>query len=221
MLHFKVEWAMFYRYSARVLDVLIVLVSLPVVIPTILFFSLLIYIDDPGSVIFSQRRLGKNKKIFYMYKLRKFRCNESSNGRAVTLSNDSRFTKVGRIIEKFKIDELPQFYNILVGDMSFVGPRPITMFFADEYENLYYDLFKFRPGVFGPNQVKYRNEGKILAQQKNPEKYYRDFLIKDKAERDILFFSNAGLYDYISILLKGIFAVIFSSLDSTNNCNIP
>ena len=201
---------MFYSVSTRVLDILIILISLPIVIPIVLVFSLLIYFDDPGSVIFTQKRLGKNKVVFNMYKLRKFRCSESSNGQAVTLSDDDRLTKVGRFIEKSKIDELPQFYNILIGDMSLVGPRPVTMFFADEYENLYHDLFKIRPGIFGPNQVKYRNEGKILAQQENPEEYYRDFLVKDKAERDIIFFNNAGFYDYISILLKGVFAVIFS-----------
>ena len=200
---------MFYRVSTRALDILIVLISLPIVVPIVSIFSLLIYFDDPGSVIFTQKRLGKNKAIFNMYKLRKFRCNESSNGRAVTLSDDDRFTKVGKFIEKSKIDELPQLYNILIGNMSFVGPRPITMFFADAYENSYHDLFKFRPGVFGPNQVKYRNEGEVLAQKKNPEKFYRDFLVKDKAERDILFFNNISLYDYLSILFKGIFSVIF------------
>jgi len=206
---------MFYRVSSRIFDILIVLISLPIVIPVVFIFSLLIYFEDSGNVFFVQKRLGRNKVIFNMYKLRKFRCNESPKGRAVTLSDDDRFTIVGKFIEKCKIDELPQFYNILTGDMSFVGPRPITMFFADEYKNSYHDLFKFRPGVFGPNQVKYRNEGETLAQKENPEKFYRDFLVKDKAERDILFFNNISLYGYFSIIFKGIFSVIFSSSRSS------
>ena len=201
---------MFYNRITRILDISIVIISLPIVVPIVLTFSLLIYIDDPGSVIFSQRRLGKRKKIFNMYKLRKFRCNESPNGRSVTLSDDNRFTKVGKFIEKNKIDELPQFYNILRGEMSFVGPRPITMFFADEYENSYHALFKFRPGVFGPNQVKYRNESVLLSKQSNPEEFYRKFLIKDKAERDIIFFENANLYSYLLIFTKSLFSVVFN-----------
>ena len=82
--------------------------------------------------------------------------------------------------------------------MSIVGPRPITLFFEDEYESKYDELFQYSPGIFGPNQILYRNEGEILSEQNDPEHYYRKVLVKDKAERDIDYFANTN-YDSLTL----------------------
>ena len=193
----------------RIIDNILALIALPLGIALIFSSAILLYIESPGPVIFKQKRLGKDRKYFLMYKIRKFHPDESEFGRGFTLASDSRCTKVGAVLEKLKFDELPQLFNILKGDMSIIGPRPITLFFEDEYESKYEELFAYRPGIFGPNQILYRNEGEILSNQKDPERYYREVLVKDKAERDIDYFQNTSCFSQYLLVLKGLYTTIF------------
>jgi lipopolysaccharide/colanic/teichoic acid biosynthesis glycosyltransferase len=193
----------------RILDCLLAFIALPFGIILIVISGLFLYLESPGPIIFKQKRLGKDRRYFTMYKIRKFHPEESEFGRGFTLASDSRCTKVGAVLEKIKLDELPQLINILKGDMSIIGPRPITLFFEDEYESKYAALFNYRPGIFGPNQILYRNEGSILSSQSDPEKYYREFLVKDKAERDIGYFQNTSCFSQYVLVIKGLYATVF------------
>jgi lipopolysaccharide/colanic/teichoic acid biosynthesis glycosyltransferase len=193
----------------RILDCLLAFIALPFGIILIVISGSFLYLESPGPIIFKQKRLGKDRRYFTMYKIRKFHPEESEFGRGFTLASDSRCTKVGAILEKIKLDELPQLINILKGDMSIIGPRPITLFFEDEYESKYDILFNYRPGIFGPNQILYRNEGSILSSQLDPEKYYREFLVKDKAERDIDYFQNTSCFSQYILVIKGLYATVF------------
>ncbi len=195
--------------AKRAIDCILCLVALPLAIILIMVSSIFLYIESPGPVIFKQKRLGRDRKYFMMYKIRKFHPDESEFGRGYTLASDTRCTKVGLILEKLKFDELPQLYNILVGDMAIVGPRPITLFFEDEYQSKYDQLFQYRPGIFGPNQILYRNEGQLLSEQGDPEHYYRTILVKDKAERDIKYFSETNCFRQYLLIAKGIYSTIF------------
>ena len=193
----------------RAIDFILCFLAFPLQIILITISIIFLYIESPGPVIFKQKRLGRDRRYFMMYKIRKFHPDESEFGRGYTLASDSRCTKVGLILEKLKFDELPQLYNILIGDMSIVGPRPITLFFEDEYESKYDELFQYSPGIFGPNQILYRNEGEILSEQNDPERYYRKVLVKDKAERDIDYFANTNCFHQYLLIAKGIYTTIF------------
>ena len=141
----------------RIIDIILVLIALPFGLILIVISGLFLYIESPGPIIFKQKRLGQNRKYFVMYKIRKFHPDESEFGKGYTLASDSRCTKVGAALEKIKFDELPQLFNIMKGDMAIVGPRPMPLFFEDEYKLKYDQLFQYRPGIFGPNQILYRN----------------------------------------------------------------
>ena len=193
----------------RAIDFILCFLALPLAIILITISIIFLYIESPGPVIFKQKRIGRDRRYFMMYKIRKFHPDESEFGRGYTLASDARCTKVGLILEKLKFDELPQLYNILMGDMAIVGPRPITLFFEDEYESKYDELFQYSPGIFGPNQILYRNEGEILSEQNDPERYYRKVLVKDKAERDIDYFANTNCFLQYLLIAKGIYTTIF------------
>ncbi len=193
----------------RVIDFSLVLVALPVAVILITISGLILYIESPGPIIFKQKRLGQNRKYFVIYKIRKFHPDESESGAGFTLASDSRCTKVGNILEKIKFDELPQLFNILKGDMAIVGPRPMPLYFEKEYLGKYDDLFKFKPGIFGLNQILYRNEGELLSKQEDPDKFYKETLIKDKAERDIDYFNSASCTSQYLLVIKGLYTTIF------------
>ena len=118
----------------------------------VLFFLLVIlaiWLETGRPFLFSQIRLGYRGKQFRIYKFRKFYPEETSLGSPLTAKNDSRMTRLGRFLEKSKLDELPQLWNVLLGDMSFVGPRPETPNFADCFEQRFADVLAYRPGIFG------------------------------------------------------------------------
>lgn len=126
-----------------------------------------------GPIIFKQERVGKNKKIFYIYKLRTMTdCDDRASDRQVTVINDQRITRIGRILRKYKIDELPQLYNVLKGDMSFVGPRPEVKKYVKFYEEEYDEILKIKPGITDLASIEYIDENTIISKYSDPEKIY-------------------------------------------------
>ena len=127
-------------------------------------------IDTSLPGIFKQKRVGRNGKIFTVYKVRSM-CNNNDIYNTVTTKLDPRITKFGSFIRKTKLDELPQLFNILIGEMSFVGPRPDVPGFADLLEGDNRIILSIRPGITGPATLLFKNEEEILASQENPEEY--------------------------------------------------
>ena len=192
----------------RLLDVTVALVALIVFTPLMLVIVLAIWMGGSRPIFFSQVRLGLRGRHFRIYKFQKFhnRCGAASG--LVTVDNDPRFTRLGRFLGKTKLDELPQLWNILKGDMSIVGPRPESLELAHCFSGIYLRVLQYRPGLFGPNQVLFRNESSIFPDNYDPEKFYCEYLFPLKANIDLAYFPHRSLVSDIGWVIRGLLAVI-------------
>lgn len=134
-------------------------------------------------------------------------------GAGVTLSGDARMTRVGRVLEKTKLDELPQLWNIVCGEMSFVGPRPETLRFADLFVGPYRKVLDFTPGVLGPHQVLHRTESDLYPADCDPEAFYREVIFVQKARMNLEYFSRSTFLDDLLLLIRGVFATLVGVVD--------
>lgn len=191
----------------RMMDILIASAALIYLSPVMLGIAIAIYLEDGAPILFSQTRLGVDGKPFKLLKFRKFWADAGSAGLPVTLTDDPRLTRVGRFLEKTKLDELPQFWNILVGDMSVVGPRPESLHFADCFVGSFRGLLLYRPGLFGPAQVKFRNESAYYQAGEDPERIYRETLFPAKASMDLPYYENRSLLRDLGWICQGVAAV--------------
>lgn len=199
-----------YTYNAvvrRAFDVSAALTALVVFAPVMLVIACGIKMDTPGPILFSQFRLGCGGHHFRLYKFRKFGHGTGCGGRSVTLKHDARMTRVGRLLERTKLDELPQFWNVLIGDMSIVGPRPETLDFADCYTGPYRAVLDHKPGLFGPNQVIFRSESSLYPQDRDPHEFYRAVLFPAKARIDLSYFPQRTFISDIGWTIRAGLAV--------------
>jgi len=150
---------------------------------------LLASLDTKSNGFFIQRRVGKDGRLFRVIKIKTMYVG-SGLSTTVTQSGDPRITKLGTFFRKTKIDELPQLFNVLVGDMSFVGPRPDVPGFADSLEGRQRSVLSIRPGVTGPATLKYRNEEELLAAQEDIEAYNRDVIFPDKVKINLSYIES-------------------------------
>lgn len=188
----------------RGFDILLAVIGLIIAAPTMGLISILLWLESPGHVIFTQTRIGLHGHRFRMHKFRKFPADWGEKGPAVTVACDSRMTFIGAILEKLKFDELPQLWNILKGEMSFVGPRPESPQFGDMFEGRHANLLNYVPGIFGPNQIAFRNESAMYPPDESPESFYRSVLFPKKAEADLEYFSKATWLTDIVWIIRGV-----------------
>ncbi len=168
--------------------------------PILLVVAVLIRIKMPGGpVIFTQKRVGRNGKLFTMYKFRSMTVSHS--GSSVSVKGESRITPLGAKLRKYKLDELPELWNVLIGDMSLVGPRPDVPGYADKLEGENRRVLLLKPGITGPASLKYRNEEEILAEQENPQKYNDEVLFPDKVRMNIEYLDNWSFWNDIKIII--------------------
>ena len=175
-----------------------------VLLPLMLVISIVIKLDSKGPVFFKQKRVGKDGKLFTMIKFRSMSVVQKSKS-TVSVKGDVRITKVGAFIRKYKFDELPELWNVLLGQMSIVGPRPDVKGFADELQGEERLILELRPGITGPASLKYVNEEELLSHQENPEKYNNEVIYPDKVRINLDYYYNQNLI----LDLKIIFATIF------------
>ena len=155
------------------------LIGLLILWPVLLVVAILIRIKMPdGPVIFKQKRVGRNGKLFTMYKFRSMTVGHG--GSSVSVAGESRITPLGAKLRHYKLDELPELWNVLIGDMSFVGPRPEVPGYADQLKGDDREVLKLRPGITGPASLKYRDEEDLLATQADPQKYNDEVIFPDK-----------------------------------------
>ena len=192
----------------RLFDIMISLVGLLVTLPVTGLVMLLLSSESPRHMFFAQTRLGKNGNPFKMYKFRKFPVAWQDDGPGVTVAFDSRMTKLGAFLERTKIDELPQLWNVLKGDMSIVGPRPESMKFKDLFVGEYADILRFKPGLFGPNQVRFRNEAELYPPDMPPEKFYRECLFPQKVENDLAYFRQTNPFKDLLFIARGVWVTL-------------
>lgn len=168
--------------------------------PVLLVVALLIRIKMPGGpVIFKQKRVGQHGRLFTMYKFRSMTVSHS--GSSVSVKGESRITPLGAKLRKYKLDELPELWNVLIGDMSLVGPRPDVPGYADKLEGEDRRMLLLKPGITGPASLKYRNEEELLAEQENPQKYNDEVLFPDKVRINIEYLDNWSFWHDIKIIV--------------------
>ena len=165
------------------------LIGLICLSPVLLVTWILIHVKMPdGPAIFKQKRVGRNGKTFTMYKFRSMSAHHG--GSSVSVAGESRITPLGTKLRKYKIDELPELLNVLIGDMSFVGPRPDVPGYADNLEGENRNFLKLRPGITGPASLKYRDEEELLAKQENPQEYNDKVIYPDKVRINLYYLSH-------------------------------
>ena len=168
--------------------------------PILAVVAVLIRIKMPGGpIIFKQQRVGRNGKLFTMYKFRSMKVAHS--GSSISVAGESRITPLGAVLRKYKLDELPELWNVLIGDMSFVGPRPDVPGYADLLKGRDRDILKLRPGITGPASLKYRNEEQILAQVEDPVKYNDEVIFPDKVRINLYYLENQSLWMDIKLIV--------------------
>ena len=168
--------------------------------PVLIIVGILICIKMPGGpIIFKQRRVGQYGRLFTMYKFRSMTVAHS--GSSVSVKGESRITPLGAVLRKYKLDELPELWNVLIGDMSFVGPRPDVPGYADKLEGEDRRMLLLKPGITGPASLKYRNEEELLAKQENPHEYNDKVLFPDKVRLNIEYLDNWSFSNDIKFII--------------------
>jgi undecaprenyl phosphate N,N'-diacetylbacillosamine 1-phosphate transferase len=187
---------MYKKYIKRFFDIIISLIFLPLILPAILIFALLIKLEDRGPVFYTANRLGRDEKIFKMYKLRSMNVNSpdirNEDGSTYNAENDPRVTKVGRFIRKTSLDELPQLLNVLIGNMSLIGPRPDLPEDINYYEGDEIRRLEVLPGISGYSQAYFRNSIEW----------------KEKIKNDIYYIKNISFWLDVKIFIKTVHSVI-------------
>ncbi|MBO7225561.1 MAG: sugar transferase [Bacteroidales bacterium] len=189
----------------RLFDITASFFGIIILSPLLIFIGLWVGLSSKGGVFYKQIRVGKNNKDFKLYKFRSMRVNSDKQGLLTVGSKDSRITKAGYFIRKYKIDELPQLFNVLKGDMSFVGPRPEVRRYVDLYSKEQMKVLSVRPGITDPASIKYRNENDILSSASNPEEYYIQHIMPDKLKINIDYINTQTFIKDIKIIFQTIF----------------
>lgn len=182
-----------------IFDRLMALVGLLVLWPVLLVVAVLIWVKMPGGpVIFKQKRVGRNGKLFTMYKFRSMTVGHG--GSSVSVAGESRITPLGAKLRHYKLDELPELWNVLTGDMSFVGPRPDVPGYADQLVGDDREVLKLRPGITGPASLKYRDEEDLLALQPDPQKYNDEVIFPDKVRINLYYLHHYSFVKDIEMI---------------------
>ncbi len=190
----------------RLFDFITSLIGLILLSPIFIILSILVKIYSEGSIFFIQERIGRNGKIFRMIKFRSMTVVQISNS-TISVKGDVRITKIGVFLRKYKLDELPELWNVLKGDMSFVGPRPDVCGYADNLKGLDRKILELRPGITGVASLKYYNEEDVLALQDNPLKFNDEVIYPDKVRLNLDYYYNNNLWIDIKIIFATIFKV--------------
>ena len=168
--------------------------------PILILVAIMIRVKMPGGpVIFKQKRVGQDGKLFTMYKFRSMTVSHS--GSSVSVAGESRITPLGAKLRKYKLDELPELWNVLNGDMSFVGPRPDVPGYADKLEGHDRNILKLKPGITGPASLKYRNEEELLAKIENPQKYNDEVIYPDKIKINLYYLEHYSFLKDIQMII--------------------
>jgi lipopolysaccharide/colanic/teichoic acid biosynthesis glycosyltransferase len=184
--------------AVRAFDLAICLLVLPMVLLLGAVTALLIYLDSPGSVFYRSTRVGRGGHTFEMLKFRKMR--RSAKGGPLTMSDDERFTPIGSFLAMTKLDELPQLWNVIRGDMRLVGPRPEVPEFVSRYRDEYTELLSVLPGITGPAAVEYASESHMLSLQQDPLSFYEESIMPRKIEIDLEYIRTRTLLGDLRIL---------------------
>lgn len=191
----------------RGFDVVVSVIGLIILFPLLLGLAIIIYLTSPGPILYRARRVGRYGKIFYLYKFRSMVVNADKIGPAVTGAADPRITSIGRILRRTKLDELPQLFNVVRGEMSIVGPRPEDPRYVALYTEEQKSVLNVRPGITSPASVEFRDEEHLLT-GKEWETHYIHHIMPNKLAVDLQYTKNATLINDIVIIFKTLRAIL-------------
>lgn len=185
----------------RLFDLLLALTGLILLFPLYIIISLIIYLESGGKVFFFQKRVGLNGVEFTLYKFRTM-ITTNSKSLNLTVRNDPRITRTGRLLRKYKLDELPQLLNVLKGDMSIVGPRPELPEYVKYYTKEQKKILSIKPGITDYASIEFSREEDLLAEESDPIKFYIERIMPQKIRLNTLFLNNRDLGSYFKIIFR-------------------
>lgn len=192
-------------FIKRAFDILFSFLGIVIIWPFLLIIALIVVIDSPGGAIYKQERIGKDGKPFNIFK---FRTMMKNTGLELTLANDGRVTRVGGFLRKYKLDELPQLFNVLGGSMSLVGPRPEVRKYVEMYNDEQRRVLSIKPGVTDMASIKYSDETSLMEDPEEMERIYINTIMPDKLRLNLEYIDNLSVMNDIKIIfatLKKIF----------------
>ncbi len=195
--------------NKRIFDLSLAIIGVLILLPFFIIIAILIKLDSQGGVFFRQERVGKNGRVFKIFKFRTMVEKQVDKALKITIGRDNRVTKIGHFLRKYKIDELPQLINIIMSDMSLVGPRPevpeYVQHYSDENKRI---VLSVKPGITDLASIEFRNESEILSQEDNPEQAYIEKILPKKLEYYRSYVENQSLTGDIKIILRTVKAII-------------
>ena len=192
----------------RLFDICASACGLLVLSPILIIVAIWIKLDSPGPVFYRQVRVGRHNKDFRIFKFRSMRM-DSDKGSLITVGGrDSRITSSGYYIRKYKLDELPQLINVLVGDMSLVGPRPEVRHYVNYWTPEQMHVLDVRPGITDPASIRYCNENELLAKADDPEKYYIEVIMQDKIKLYLEYVKHHGFFYDLGLIFETFMAIV-------------
>ncbi|HQW23104.1 MAG TPA: sugar transferase [Bacteroidia bacterium] len=191
------------KFLIRFFDIVFSLTGLIVFSPILFVISVMIVLDSSGPIIFRQWRVGKNNTDFRLFKFRTMNINSDKMGLITVGSRDPRITRTGIFLRRFKLDELPQLLNVLLGQMSLVGPRPEVRRYADLYTPaLQTIVLSVRPGITDFASIEYSNENELLSKVTDPEHFYINEVLPAKIKLNLIFIENPTFGNYMRIIFR-------------------
>lgn len=192
----------------RLFDIIASGVGILFLSPLFLVLAILIKLDSKGPVFYRQLRVGRNNHDFRIFKFRSMRVGADIGSLVTIGARDSRITRSGYFIRKFKFDELPQLINVFIGDMSLVGPRPEVRHYVDYWTSEQMRVLDVRPGITDPASIKFRNENELMGQAEEPEKYYIEVIMQEKLRIYLEYIDNQSFFGDIALIFKTFFALV-------------
>jgi lipopolysaccharide/colanic/teichoic acid biosynthesis glycosyltransferase len=195
------QTTIYQRYGKRLIDASLSFVALLVLCPLFAIVGIIIKCTSPGPVLYWQDRVGRGGRIFKIAKFRSMVVGADNKGLGITISGDGRVTRVGVFLRKSKIDEFPQLWNVLKGEMSLVGPRPELSQYVSAYTPEQRLVLQARPGITDPASVRYRHEEAVLATSQNPDEFYRGVILPDKLAINLQYIREISVYSDIKCVI--------------------
>lgn len=192
----------------RIFDFLVSLFGIIIVSPILLIIAISIKINSKGPILFKQIRVGKDGKKFKILKFRTMTNNTEKKGLQLTVGRDNRITSTGHFLRKYKLDELPQLFNVLKGEMSLVGPRPEVPKYVEMYSEEQSKVLKVKPGITDLASIEYRDENTLIAKSKNPEETYINEIMPKKIELNIEYISRFSIFFDMKLIFDTILSIV-------------
>lgn len=205
------------RVGKRALDVVCSALGIVLLSPLFALVAVLVKVTSAGPVLFRQRRVGRKGELFEILKFRSMRVNAENEGPPITCSGDKRVTVIGAWLRRTKLDELPQLWNVLVGDMSLVGPRPEVPKYVALYSKEHRILLSVRPGITDPATIEYRHEEEILGMHADPEEFYIRNVLDQKLSVSVEYLSRFSFRYDLWLVLQTIWAVLYTRPRTTDS----